>query len=108
MEDGGVPRKKRGTKQIDKFKGSIRGPLRLRASVPKKHQEGNRTLYPSITLNQREFNKTQDFPENVFYTTKYEPTKHNNQVTHFPPLISAFLPSIYVIQRKEVIDILKS
>lgn len=68
--DEGVVRKK-VRRPMDKFRGSIRGPLRLRASVPKKHQEGNRTVYPRITLNNREHNKTQDFPENAFFTTKY-------------------------------------
>ena len=71
MEEGVGVRRKSARRPMDKFKGSIRGPLRFRASVPKKHQEGNRTLYPTITLNQREFNKTQDFPENAFFTTKY-------------------------------------
>lgn len=73
MEDEEVVPRKKVRKPMDKFKGSIRGPLRFRASVPKKHQEGNRTVYPPITLNNHEFNKTQDFPENSFYTTKYEP-----------------------------------
>lgn len=71
MEGQDGVRRKKVRRPMDKFKGSIRGPLRFRASVPKKHQEGNRTLYPMITLNDREMNKTKDFPENAFFTTKY-------------------------------------
>eukprot|EP01122_Echinamoeba_exundans_P017726 TRINITY_DN965_c0_g1_i1.p1 TRINITY_DN965_c0_g1~~TRINITY_DN965_c0_g1_i1.p1 ORF type:complete len:918 (-),score=99.81 TRINITY_DN965_c0_g1_i1:823-3576(-) len=56
---------------FQKFRGAVKGPLRLRASVPARHREGNRNGYPVIDINEPRMNSEKDFPENSLYTTKY-------------------------------------
>jgi len=55
-----------------KWSGALRGPLgRIRTTPPTKYREGNRQGYPIIHLNSPEQNVLAEFPENMFFTTKF-------------------------------------